>query len=140
MKKALLAIALVVLFIGATTISAGVDIEPEKQQCQLKASSNKPFLTADISFNAEKGLEIESKFSIGNSIYFGVKITGTVQNRVHIMPYPRIGWLFGSDFYAEPGTSIEITCPLLRMKAFNEYDNAISMWASGYSVQYTEIE
>jgi len=113
MKNCIFAIAIIVLFIGVTTLSAGA------QNSDLKSTQlDKTHLRADISINDE--YEWEYEFNIGR-FYFGNKITITAEEHTRIMPFPHIGWIWDSDYYIEPGTAVEITSPYIRLKALSEY-------------------
>lgn len=132
MKKSIFAIAIVALFIGAAALSTGVtnsdiDLTPLE----------KTHLRAKININDR--LEWESKFHIG-WYHFGVKITGTLENRTYIRPFPYLGWLFDLSYEIEPGATIEITTPFLNVKKFTDMDGIYWIDFVAYNVKIKLIE
>ena len=113
MRKSVFVIALIALFIGAAVLSSGATNSDDNSK-----SLDNTHLRADISTHDE--YEWEYKFNIGR-FYFGNKITINVEKYTKITPFPRIGWLWGSSYEIEPGSTVEITSPYIRIKIMSEY-------------------
>ena len=133
---------LMIACVYTTVVGAGANINSEIQQIQLKTEITKTHPRAWIWIWGENNIKIESKFKIGESMLFGVKISGTVQNEqypVDIAPIsPLVATLLNLGYSIENGTSFEITCSYLRISAIGDY-NGLQLSAVVYNAKITEL-
>jgi hypothetical protein len=145
MKKKIIAIGIICIFVGMAILPVEANAE-EKEQITSKHKSilkedselYVPFaFTAYIYFCDQPGIQIDKGFCLPRlNIYFSVHIHGTV-NSASWEPYIDIPRSL-QDIWYDVGDEIDVYCPLLwgKIKVFDEdTENSYELEGQGFFVQ-----
>ena len=140
MKKTILAIAIVILFIGTITLPAGADPAVNVQKTEMQAQTvveDEPVYSksyANIDFLDVFNLEIKG-LKIGD-LYLGATITGTTgggYNGIRPVYLPK-----NRDHEFEEGESINIKCSLLLVRSLSNFHSVWSLYAKAINIRVFE--